>query len=94
MATCRGNDPLVSCVTGKRLHHADSQASKWCPQQDSNPPPIEYKTIALPDELYGQIWWNRQASNLQPAECKSAALPIELPPRNSVPTLIVVATTI
>ena len=27
----------------------------WCPQQDSNPPPPEYKTGALPDELYGRI---------------------------------------
>ena len=29
--------------------------SEWCPQQDSNPPPPEYKTGALPDELYGHI---------------------------------------
>ena len=38
---------------------------KWCPQSDSNWPPTDYKTVALPNELWGLIysstylgtWW-------------------------------------
>ena len=28
----------------------------WCPMSDSNRPPTDYKSVALPDELMGQIF--------------------------------------
>jgi hypothetical protein len=28
----------------------------WCPMSDSNRPPTDYKSVALPDELMGQFF--------------------------------------
>ena len=29
------------------------QQNDWCPMSDSNRPPTDYKSVALPDELMG-----------------------------------------
>ena len=48
LATCRGNDPLVFCVTGRRLHHADSQAFRLVPPPGIEPSIDAYKATVIP----------------------------------------------
>lgn len=47
------------------------------PMRDSNPPPPDYKSGALPHELLGHcVMLGRKESNLQPSASETAALPI------------------
>ena len=55
MATCRGNDPLISAVTGQRLHRADSQAIVWCPRMGLNHRRRALQALALPLSYPG-VW--------------------------------------
>ena len=46
----------------------------WCPLSDSNRPPTDYKSVALPDELKGQYWWALMDLNHRPNDYESFAL--------------------
>ena len=49
----------------------------WCRLQDSNPPPDDYKSTALPDELNRHIlWWKWRDLNSRPTPYEGAALPL------------------
>ena len=53
----------------------------WCRQEDLNPQPTDYKSVALPIELHRQMyikWWRMTGSNRRPSACKADALPAEL----------------
>ena len=54
---------------------------KWCRHQESNPGPTDYKSVALPTELYRQEdlkqrWLGYQDSNLGVPIPKTGALPL------------------
>ena len=58
---------------------------KWCRQEDLNPQPTDYKSVALPIELHRRAisdlnsrWWRMTGSNRRPPACKAGALPAEL----------------
>ena len=62
---------------------------KWCRQEDLNPQPTDYKSVALPIELHRhgkcrlfhcvkKSWWRMTGSNRRPSACKADALPAEL----------------
>ena len=55
LATCRGNDPLVFCVTGRRLHHADSQAFRVVPPPGIEPSIDAYKATVIPVNYRGKL---------------------------------------
>ena len=71
---------------------------KWSFQSGSNQRPADYKSAALPTELWKHLWvyahhillgshnpWSgRQGSNLRPRTWKERALPTELLPLKSV----------
>ena len=61
---------------------------KWCRQEDLNPQPTDYKSVALPIELHRRAisdlnsrWWRMTGSNRRPPACKAGALPAELTAR-------------
>jgi hypothetical protein len=53
------HDSFQDCCF-KPLSHS---SEFWCWKQDSNPPPSDYKTDALPDELFQRIWLCTLESN-------------------------------
>ena len=47
----------------------------WCRKKESNPQPTDYKSVALPIELFRhKKWWTLWDSNLRPPACKADAL--------------------
>lgn len=54
-------------------------------RQESNPRPIDYKSIALPTELHQAfvVLWHNQESNLGRTDFQSVALPAELSRQNN-----------
>jgi hypothetical protein len=36
------------------VNYSSEPLQGWCPLSDSNRPPTDYKSVALPDELKGQ----------------------------------------
>ncbi len=52
---------------------------KQCRQEDLNPQPTDYKSVALPIELHRHRWWLGTESNRRHTDFQSVALPTELP---------------
>ena len=43
------------CLNYQKSHHSVYFVFLWCPLPDSNRPPTDYKSVALPNELKGPI---------------------------------------
>ena len=63
MATSTGIEPVISCVTGKRLNHFDLEAKDWWRISDSNRSQIPCKgfmlTLSIPHIFFGTAYGNR-----------------------------------
>ena len=81
----RTSDPLIKSQVLYQLSYWDIYTyvimfellKLWCREQESNPRPTDYKSVALPTELSRQ-WWRMTGSNRRPYACKAYALPAEL----------------
>ena len=51
---------LTQCLHSEKsffevsVNYSSEPLQSWCPLSDSNRPPTDYKSVALPDELKGQ----------------------------------------
>ena len=70
----RTTEPEGADLQSAAFSHFATFPNKWCRKKESNPQPTDYKSVALPIELFRHKWWTLWDSNLRPPACKADAL--------------------